>query len=273
MKKDINDFKRISIVAVEAIFWLAVISLAIFMNLSPKAFIVNKPVLLAVMLFAFSVIILVGATPSIISPKKKAVFRLGALIFALLPFLLMAIGAGNIVIFYYLPVAFSVSLAYLIIVMPKAYVVMLVAVSVFFLSEVFAGIYIGPDAKLKFPVEISRKFSLILVVMFIYYLYRKEKSLRNELRALNERIRIFEEKKSELVANLSHELRTPLTSIKNSVLLLEKKMNKEILVPDVPEKEILDVITSNVDRQARLIDRLLNLSKIESGSPVVPEKE
>jgi signal transduction histidine kinase len=265
MERSKKDSREITFKAAEGIFWFVVISLVIFMNLSPRVFRVTRPILLVVMLFAFLVIILSRAIPSIISPKKKALFRALALLFALLPFFLLAVGAANIVMFYYLPIAFSVSMAYLIILIPRAYVVMFIAACVFLLSETFSGLYIGADVKLKFPLETSRTFSLIIVVMFIYYFYRKEMFLGNELKALNEKIKHFDAMKSNFVANLSHELRTPLTSIKNAVTLLNRKIDKEGEPVMLSDKELLDIIMSSVDRQARLINSLLNLAKIEGG--------
>lgn len=67
--------------------------------------------------------------------------------------------------------------------------------------------------------------------------------------------------RQDFVANVSHELRTPVSSIKGyaETLLegaLEDKENA---------RDFLKIIYSDSDRLARLIDDLLNLSKIESG--------
>jgi two-component system phosphate regulon sensor histidine kinase PhoR len=67
--------------------------------------------------------------------------------------------------------------------------------------------------------------------------------------------------RQDFVANVSHELRTPVSSIKGyaETLLegaLEDKENA---------RDFLKIIYADSDRLARLIDDLLNLSKIESG--------
>ena len=74
-------------------------------------------------------------------------------------------------------------------------------------------------------------------------------------------LRQLEKIRQDFVANVSHELRTPVSSIKGyaETLLegaLEDKKNA---------KEFLKIIHSDSDRLARLIDDLLDLSKIESG--------
>ena len=68
--------------------------------------------------------------------------------------------------------------------------------------------------------------------------------------------------KSDFVSNVSHELRTPLTSIKGSV----DNMLDGLTGP-LNEKQIryLARIKSNTDRLSRLVNDLLDLSRIEAG--------
>jgi PAS domain S-box-containing protein len=68
--------------------------------------------------------------------------------------------------------------------------------------------------------------------------------------------------KTDFVSNVSHELRTPLTSVKGAVELLLKKIQGE-LTPS--QEEFLTIIKKNTSRLIRLINDLLDLSKIESG--------
>jgi PAS domain S-box-containing protein len=76
------------------------------------------------------------------------------------------------------------------------------------------------------------------------------------------RLKELDKMKSDFVSNVSHELRTPLTSIKGSV----DNMFDGITGP-LNEKQIRYVtrIKSNSDRLGRLINELLDLSKIEAG--------
>jgi len=69
----------------------------------------------------------------------------------------------------------------------------------------------------------------------------------------------------EFVSSVTHELRTPLTSIKSYVEML---MDQEVEDPKT-KVEFYNTINEEADRLARLIDNLLNLSKMEVGSLVV----
>src|SRR5438046_8209230 len=66
--------------------------------------------------------------------------------------------------------------------------------------------------------------------------------------------------KDQFLAMLSHELRTPLTPVLASALSLEQEKNS-------PEdmRESLQIIRRNVELEARLIDDLLDLTRISKG--------
>lgn len=66
--------------------------------------------------------------------------------------------------------------------------------------------------------------------------------------------------KDKFLAMLSHELRTPLTPVLASVATLENEQN----VP-VAMQELLQLIRRNVELEARLIDDLLDLTRISKG--------
>ena len=69
----------------------------------------------------------------------------------------------------------------------------------------------------------------------------------------------LEDMRTEFVANVSHELRTPLTSIRGFLeTLLEGKIEDQATV-----RRFLEIINRETARLTRLIDDLLNLSKIE----------
>ena len=73
-------------------------------------------------------------------------------------------------------------------------------------------------------------------------------------------IRRLEAVRRDFVANVSHELKTPLTSISGYA---------ETILTDRPEPEItrrfLETILGNARRMQRLVDDLLDLSRIEAG--------
>lgn len=72
-------------------------------------------------------------------------------------------------------------------------------------------------------------------------------------------IRNLEKMRKDFVANVSHELRTPLTSIGGFVETLKFKE-----LDEKNKAKALDIIEIEVNRLKRLINELLNLSKIES---------
>lgn len=70
---------------------------------------------------------------------------------------------------------------------------------------------------------------------------------------------MFNQVRTEFVANVSHELRTPLTSIKGFVeTLLDGALEDKILC-----RKFLTIIDNETDRLSRLIDDLLTLSSLE----------
>ncbi len=72
----------------------------------------------------------------------------------------------------------------------------------------------------------------------------------------------FEELKTKFVANVSHELRTPLVAIQKSLSVVISKELGEV-TPD--QQKFLDIAHRNIDRLSRLINDLLDISKIEAG--------
>ena len=70
-----------------------------------------------------------------------------------------------------------------------------------------------------------------------------------------------EEAKSEFVSIVSHELRTPLTSVKTSISVLMKGAAGKITEP---MRELCEIALRNLDRLVRLVDDLLDLSRIQS---------
>jgi two-component system, OmpR family, phosphate regulon sensor histidine kinase PhoR len=67
--------------------------------------------------------------------------------------------------------------------------------------------------------------------------------------------------KTDFVSNVSHELKTPLASIKAYVEMLIDGEAQD----DKTRNEFYDIIQSETDRLHRLIENILNISRIESG--------
>jgi two-component system CheB/CheR fusion protein len=83
-----------------------------------------------------------------------------------------------------------------------------------------------------------------------------------DLKKANEELIKFNDLKDEFVSMASHELRTPLSIISGAVKLLSDEIPGKIVSG---QKEMLDMATNNLNRLARIVDSLLNISKIESG--------
>lgn len=79
-------------------------------------------------------------------------------------------------------------------------------------------------------------------------------------------IRMIDKMKSSFVAMASHELRTPLTAIKGfvSTLLMDDSFSDE------ERREFYMIIDQECDRLTRLINDLLNTSRIEAGESLKP---
>ena len=74
-------------------------------------------------------------------------------------------------------------------------------------------------------------------------------------------VRQLEAIRKDFVANVSHELKTPLTSIAGYAETLA-----DASIPDDDRRRFLNTIRSNAARMQSLVDDLLDLSRIESGS-------
>lgn len=83
-----------------------------------------------------------------------------------------------------------------------------------------------------------------------------------ELEAKNEELKKLDQLKSDFISTVSHELRTPLSITKEGICLVLDKIPGEI---NEKQKKILSTSKDNIDRLARIINSLLDISKIEAG--------
>jgi PAS domain S-box-containing protein len=75
--------------------------------------------------------------------------------------------------------------------------------------------------------------------------------------------------KDEFVSIVSHELRTPLTSIRGSVQLV---LDDDKAVADEEHRSLLQIALNNCERLVRIINDILDVSKIESGNLTLRKK-
>jgi signal transduction histidine kinase len=102
------------------------------------------------------------------------------------------------------------------------------------------------------------------VVVYSHRLEQKSRELEAataELREANERLKELDRLKDDFVSTVTHELRTPLTSIRAFTEILLDDPDVEI----EQRKKFLGIITKEAERLTRLINQVLDLSKIESG--------
>ena len=93
-----------------------------------------------------------------------------------------------------------------------------------------------------------------LAFITLFFLFRNKQKT-------NQRLRELESAKSKFFANISHEFRTPLTLISGPVA---HQLSKKGLSLD--DKTDLGLIQRNANRLLKLVNQILDLSKIEAGS-------
>jgi len=83
------------------------------------------------------------------------------------------------------------------------------------------------------------------------------------------KMREVDRMKDEFVSIVSHELRTPLTSIRGSVQLV---LDEPQAVADAEHRQLLQIALNNCERLVRIINDILDVSKIESGNLTLRRK-
>lgn len=86
--------------------------------------------------------------------------------------------------------------------------------------------------------------------------------LNRQLEALNERLRELDQRKSEFVSMVSHELRTPMSAIQGYVDNMQQGLTGALTEK---QRFYLGRIKFNIERLLRMINELLDLSRIEAG--------
>lgn len=91
--------------------------------------------------------------------------------------------------------------------------------------------------------------------------FRMRKRTETEVRLANEVVDQASDAKNQFLAMLSHELRTPLTPVLAAVYVLEtdERMPEEF-------RPFIDIIHRNIELEARLIDDLIDFTRISRGT-------
>ncbi|MEP0071574.1 MAG: ATP-binding protein [Marinomonas sp.] len=111
---------------------------------------------------------------------------------------------------------------------------------------------------------------LFIGLVLSFLLYRADRKVSELNAALSQQLRVSEHSrdiKSQFLANMSHEIRTPMTAISGLLeLLLKEKLDERVY-------KRLRIIKESSDGLRRIINDILDLSKIESGKSVLSEVE
>ncbi len=87
-------------------------------------------------------------------------------------------------------------------------------------------------------------------------------TLYNEVEEANEKLKVLDKLKDEFVSLASHELRTPMTAIKSYLWMA---LSQKAGTLNEIQKKYLERAYSSVDRLIKLVNDMLNISRIESG--------
>jgi len=192
---------------------------------------------------------------SLVSPKASPPRRIVAMAmdYATCSFLLTYTGeAGSPLLVVYLWVilgnGFRYGVAYL-------YAATAMAITGFLLVLVYS-----PYWSIHMSIGVAFLLSMIAVPLY-------SASLLKQVHSAIQRERKANQAKSNFLANMSHELRTPLNGVIGVAdLLAETPLNKE-------QKELAQIIRASANTLLELVDKVLDISRIESGRLVTTEED
>jgi signal transduction histidine kinase len=112
------------------------------------------------------------------------------------------------------------------------------------------------------PWKTAELLSTIRQSIEHYDLITSAKAHEKEFEIANRKLKAMYEVQKEFTSTVSHELRTPLASIKMAIDLISQETVGTI---NAEQKDILGRAKRETDRLKRLIDDILDLTKIEAG--------
>ncbi len=118
-------------------------------------------------------------------------------------------------------------------------------------------------------IVISYVFSLLIATVFYLISSKKhrERQYEAELKKAAEQAKNANEAKTRFLFNMSHDIRTPMNAIVGFSGLLEKNLQNERKA-----KEYLEKIQSSSNLLLRIINQVLEMARIESGTAVLQLK-
>lgn len=136
--------------------------------------------------------------------------------------------------------------------------------------------YIQQSQKIQFESEIKRRQTLqnvalgaiillitMLYIGYRYYLLKKQANLtlqenNTKIRHQKEQLEVLNQEKNKLIGMVAHDLRSPLNSVKG--LLNIFKVERE----ETEKERFMELIMSSTDRMTDMVDRILDVSALES---------
>ena len=113
----------------------------------------------------------------------------------------------------------------------------------------------------ELSVAVQNALSYKEIQLFSETLAEKVRQRTGQLKNANDQLKILDQAKDEFISMASHQLRTPLTTVKGYASMLDEgdfgKLSKE-------QREPVQLALDGANRMARLIDDLLNVSRMDA---------
>ena len=144
-------------------------------------------------------------------------------------------------------------------------VILLGVVAVFFLTEILFFSYKGDDA-----IEVLGLIVILVAIFVIVRSIKNQARIRQGMEELASRLKAIDKQKSEFISMAAHELRAPMSAIKGYVSMVMEGDAGEI--SEKARRFLVDANDIN-DRLIRLVNNMLNVSRIEEGRMVFQMEE
>jgi len=113
-------------------------------------------------------------------------------------------------------------------------------------------------------IVITLVVCIIAIILFVAW-GRKER-LIDLVEQANKQLRELDKTKNDFISIVSHDLKSPLVSIRDAATLLLRDNAHTMSLDTREKKDLLETIIHNTDYQVRLVNDLLDVSKIEAGT-------